>query len=216
MTHSHRKDNILRLLAPQYERRGFSVFLYPSDDLLPSFLKGLKIDAIAVSSGHSEVIAVKTREALPAGHLDALARKFIGQTDWQLQIIYAEEFPEASAEMSIPVPDDVALQISEVEALATAGHHTAALLLTWAALEAAARIVDTHRFARLPKAPRETLEVLERFGGLSADQAQRLRGLVHLRNAVAHGDTSSRVDKSDVIELLSVAKSVLAELRTAA
>ena len=98
---------------------------------------------------------------------------------------------------------EIANQIAEVRALNEDGHPGAALLLGWAALEAIARIALVDRLSK-PQTAGSILETLAFEGYVSPSEADQIRSLVALRNKLAHGDLTVRVNKDTIDRFIRI------------
>ncbi len=101
-------------------------------------------------------------------------------------------------------------QIDEAQALSRAGHHRAALILVWAALEAIARTAAPgEAIGSGARAPRQVLETLERMGRLTFEDASQLRDALLLRHAAVHGEYEREVTGADVALVIGAARTAL-------
>jgi hypothetical protein len=67
------KEQRLELLAREYQRRGYEVFLHPTADDLPQALKGFAVGLIAIKGTEMVVADVRTRDQLTLnGNADVL------------------------------------------------------------------------------------------------------------------------------------------------
>ena len=68
----------LMYLAKEYQKRGYQVSVYPTDECLPELLQGFSVGLIATAEGKLVVADVRNREHLTlngAADLRALARR---------------------------------------------------------------------------------------------------------------------------------------------
>jgi uncharacterized protein YutE (UPF0331/DUF86 family) len=201
---------LLELLRPQYEAQGYLFIEYPHGETLPAALEGFRPDAIAIGPQKKIAIEVKLRRGSTSeAQLEALSQRLRQHPDWELRVIYGDELDIDELSTVAPRPE-IEKQIDEAEALCRSGHYRAALILLWAALEAIARTIAPTE-ARRSKQPREVLEVLERMGRLSFEEASQLRSLLPLRNAVVHGDLGKEVIKDDVVALVKATRAAMSD-----
>lgn len=207
-----REEAILRPLKRHFEDRGFEFFAHPSREMVPSFLGSYRPDAIAYDhAGGGVVIEVKARpDSSSEPKLSALAKLFQEQSGWTFQVVYDDAGRDAARTYSPAGPDLIREALADLEALVSSGSPRAAFLYGWSVLEAVARELDgTDR----PPVPWRTLiEWLTNEGFLSQDAAGRLRGLLPLRTAVAHGDFASEVGPDEIVSLLGCVRALASML----
>jgi uncharacterized protein YutE (UPF0331/DUF86 family) len=206
-----RERHVLNLLRAQYEALGYAVYQSPSSELLPTFMKGYRPDAIALGEGKNVAIEVKLQRRRDVeDRLRSISERFEGQAEWEFKIVYANEEALSEDVSGVSAIEEIAVQLSEAEALANAKHERAGFILAWAALEAvsmSSREVNSDGLKM--RAPRQVLEMLERLGRITFEEAMALRRLVGIRNAVVHGDYTREVKKSDVDEVVKAARSAM-------
>src|SRR5579863_7864070 len=127
------------MFEPVWRRKGYTVVREPSPQQLPSFLQGLRPDAIATGASPSLVIEVASGQG-PCKErlLHRLKSALDGHEDWRLEVVYvgSEGTPMAPASVEAA---EAALQ--RVRVLAPSDPK-AALLLAWAAIEAIGRLLS--------------------------------------------------------------------------
>jgi uncharacterized protein YutE (UPF0331/DUF86 family) len=97
--------------------------------------------------------------------------------------------------------------IEEAAQLARNGHLTAALVTSWANLEAISRALLPEQLGR-PQPATRLIEVLATEGILTPGQADLLRQTAELRNAAAHGDLNAPLTQHQIDELISTTRSL--------
>lgn len=188
----------LRDIAAEYRQQGYDVVIEPEYNQLPDFLKGYRPDAIARGKDETVVIEVKKSPlAEPAKHLKVLAEEISKHPGWRLKIVLAGPGSDAlEEELSLPTFAEIGERLASADRMFEVGDHAAALLLLWSLLEAASlhrlRDLGVEPFAL--KTPIALLKDLVSFGFLEQEEYDRLREVVALRNAVAHGFTTASID----------------------
>jgi hypothetical protein len=202
---------LLQLLRPRYEAQGYLFIEYPRGDALPAVLEGFRPDAIAIGPQKNIVIEIKLRRGRPSqDQLQALSEQLRKHPDWELQVIYGNELDLQDEPSPAPSRLEIEKQIDEAQGLSELGHHRAALILAWAALEAIARAAAPGEvIGGSSRAPRQVLEILERMGRLTFEEAGQLRNALLLRNAVVHGDYQREVGGADVGLVIQAARTAL-------
>lgn len=207
MKAGRREAAALDLLLPSLKEEGFEVFLHPDDGMLPSFMRGLRPDAIAVRHDKKLAVEVVTGEAGSRGKLNRLQDALDGQSDWELRVYLASALPE---DQPVPRQEDAQVRrsVAEVERLLESGFHQPALLQGWAAFEAAVRANAPGSFER-PQTSGRLVEKLASDGIVLPDDADRLREASRIRNRVAHGDLSAAVPPGLVEDVMRITRSII-------
>lgn len=217
MTTLEREKRVLRLIANRYRKKGYSFYERPSRDLLPDFMNEFQPDAVAL--GEPKNIAIEIKSGVRGANdpqWKAISRLFEGRTDWELHVVLADETETDELAVQVSSLAVIDREVHEAAELAAKGHHRAAFVLAWAALEAisaadATAAPDGERGSAVTstRTARELIALLEGSGRISFEQAVDLRTLIPLRNAVFHGDFSREVGKADADTVLGIAQSAL-------
>lgn len=192
---------VLTGLLPELEAEGYEVFLAPGPPLAPAFLQGIRPDVIAIRDDKKLVVEIVGRSGT-GERLERLARLVRDQPGWELRVVVVSP---ATIPVELPVQstDAIARQIEQVDRLVEQGFFSAALLLGWAAFEAAARAVMTDAF-RYPQTASRLVEYLAGEGYVLPSEAARLRDIAKTRNALTHGELDATVTPDDVRTLVDV------------
>lgn len=206
-----RESTVLRNLQIASEARGERFYVRPPRDVLPDFLGTYQPDAIAVGPAGGTIIQVTPRQDPEAERqLIAVAQKVAGQKGWELRVVYLSPPADETPPIEQPTREQLLAAFQEIEELA-AEHHTAAALVTgWAALESLARLASAKSGLKGPDelSPVQAVQRLAEEGYLENEDADRLRAMVKLRNAVVHGDFSTAVPTELVADLLKQLRAV--------
>jgi uncharacterized protein YutE (UPF0331/DUF86 family) len=200
---SARERDFLQTLVPGYEAEGFSVFLHPAREMLPPFMRGYQPDAIAVKDDKQIAIEIKRDVTRQAVQMKQLQQIFSKHPEWELRVYYIPGRPE---EEDIQAPDlpEIDAALAEVDQLKQAGHLRAALIMAWAALEAAGRALLPRDLAR-PQPANKLIEVLASEGVVTPTEADSLRKAIGLRNAVTHGHFAVPITEQEVEQVVAAA-----------
>jgi uncharacterized protein YutE (UPF0331/DUF86 family) len=201
-----RESDFLQSLMPGYESEGFSVFLHPSHEMLPPFLRGYQPDAIAIKDDKKIAIEIKRDATHRAAQMEQLQKIFEEHPEWELRVYYIPGRPQ---EEDIQAPDilEIDAALAEVEQLKGAGHFRAALIMAWAALEAASRALLPQNLAR-PQPANKLIEILASEGIVTPTEADSLRKAINLRNAVTHGHFALSISEQQVDQVVAAARLV--------
>jgi REase_AHJR-like len=200
-------------LAREYREKGYQVTVQPEADELPEPLARFRPDLLARKADELYVVEVKARESLPDPKLQELANVVREQPGWRFELVLLK--PESEFPGATPwVADDVEERLREVEAVLSAGHLEAALLLAWSAAEATLRLLAAKERLVLERqdAP-YILRVLVTRAVITREEHQRLWGLLQVRNPVAHGLRPPKLEAGDVAALCALVSELLRQAR---
>jgi hypothetical protein len=172
-------------------------------------MHGYRPDAIALGKEKSIAIEVKLRrDPSTEKNLRSISERFKGQRSWEFRIVYGDELEDEPIAASTST--QIEQHIAEGETLLRAGHHRAALILAWAAIEAIARTLSPDFPTSGTRTMSQAVELLEHLGRLSFEEAEDLRKLLPLRAKVVHGDLATPVREDAVAPVLRAARTALA------
>jgi uncharacterized protein YutE (UPF0331/DUF86 family) len=112
------------------------------------------------------------------------------------------------SKLAVPSRKEIEKRLADIEILIERESLDAAMLLSWATLEGAARKLIGSSVER-PQSPRRLVEQLEKYGFVSRDDAKYLRELSDLRNRLIHGDLSISVSHSQATRFLEALSRVV-------
>ena len=200
------EQQIIEQLLPQLESEGFTVYIEPSRQILPSFMNGFVPDAIALREDKKIAFEILSDRADEIHRLDKVRSRFASSPDWELRILYARPASEADP-LPAASPRMIADSLQETESLLTSGHHNAAVLIGWATLESIARRLVPQRFSR-PRASSALVEYLATEGYVTPSEADTLRTLATARNELIHGVLGKTVPTETVRNFVTVLKTL--------
>jgi REase_AHJR-like len=205
------EENFLQALRNEYESKGYSFHIHPKSDQVPEFLGSYQPDAIATSRREKIVIEVKARRATEnEPRLSEIAKLVEKQPGWKFRIYYRGA--TRANLYDAPKKEEVIQQLGEAENLANSGHLRAAFILAWAALEAAARALNSNEERGRVLMPRELVEWLSYAGYVEPASSRRLRDSVVIRNAIVHGESNVIVKMEDFLFLQAVLRSLIEQI----
>ncbi|NNM71141.1 hypothetical protein HJG44_01875 [Enterovirga sp. DB1703] len=203
----------MEVLGAKYRERGFQFMVEPPTEFVPDFLQGYRPDALALKDGEGVLIELKRqRTGRPDQRIAEVSRRLNGHPNWTLEVVFTENFVRERgwtlrpAEIRSASDAELMEVQEEIDRLEQAGNLSAAFLLGWSLLEAATRrkIEDAASAAREPMTSWQIVEWLTSLGIVEGDLVVSLRDLLRKRNALAHGDFSSRADLDDVQALKQI------------
>ncbi len=212
------ESNVLKNLQQVSEARGLKFYVNPPRDVVPDFLGDFRPDAMALGPQGGIVIEVKHRGTPKSDRrLNEIAKRVSAQKGWEFRAIYIPQPIDQAPAVAKPTQQQLGAAFDQIEALTNGGHHAAALLMAWAALELLVRLANTNSEAGTPRAlsPLQAIQALAEGGYLENEAADNLRKMVKLRNAVAHGDLSVDVQEGQVKSLLKQLRTIAADVETA-
>lgn len=212
------ESSALQDLRRASEAQGLTFYVKPPRKVVPDFLGNYQPDAIARGSDGGIIIEVMHRRSREGEtRLAELSEKISCQKGWEFRVIYLNPAVDGALPIKKPTWAQLHAALRESEALAAGGHHAAALVSAWAALEALARLASSGGGAGPSNAsPLHAVQALAREGFVENEVADRLRRLAGLRNAVVHGDLSAEVPADQVETLMQDLRSIAFEIEAAA
>jgi uncharacterized protein YutE (UPF0331/DUF86 family) len=199
-----RETDFLQTLVPGYEAEGFSVFLHPARRMLPPFMRGYQPDAIAVKDDKKIAIEIKRDATRHVARMGQLQQIFSKHPEWELRVYYIPGRPEEEEDIKAPGLPEIDAALAEVDQLKRDGHLRAALIMAWAALEAAARALLPQDLAR-PQPANKLIEVLASEGVVTPTEADALRQAISLRNAATHGHFAVPITEQEIERVVAAA-----------
>ncbi len=206
--------DLTRKIAEDYRAKGYAVIVQPRSWDLPELLADFRPDIVARKGGDTVIVEVKSRQSLRREpHLEPLVRAVQQVPGARFELVIAKpDIASPLPEQTRPWRDDeVASALDEATRLLEGGHLVAALLLGWAAAEAALRIVAANENIRTER--NDASYLLNRLvseGALGKRQYQSLRQALEMRNAVAHGLEPIGLKRPQVRALLRTVGELLA------
>lgn len=207
MTDAHAAEEArLQQLAHEYESLGYEVTLRPdpSPFRLP---EDCEPDLVAIGPTDRVVVEVKSRGSLlDCRDVEILATFVEDQPEWRLELVAVNPAPPPAVE-DAPTPQGlIEARAREASELAEGGHHEAALLLAWSALEAALRELA----ARELGGPRRDVraKALYALALLTDRQYELVDAVGRIRRRVAHGYEAPALDASLVERAADLARTL--------
>lgn len=205
-------DERERVVLDEYEtqwvEQGYRVVREPRGSEVPEFLGSFQPDALLLGRDPKIVVEIVQKGA---PHVEEKVRRLrsllASKGDWRLEILYTGEAGNTLPTASL---DDIRSTLRNARTTAYTVP-SAALLLTWAALEALARRLEPQKATR-PQSPGRVVELLAGAGHVTPTEASLLRIAVKLRNGFIHGDLSIQLSAEDVALALEVAENLLLRL----
>jgi hypothetical protein len=202
-------------VAQQYRDEGFVVVTHPDADHLPDFAADLGADILATRGNEKALVQIKkTRADVEADPTISHRAEVIGkQPGWRYDLIVLNEgdaFRRITRGSREPSEQEIDRAITEVETLLEINQTRPALVLAWAALEAAMRRVCSDVELYVPKTtPSELLRTLYGNGILTRKEFDLLRETYRLRTEVVHGLVSPSFDSMDVKGIIATIRRLL-------
>ena len=209
----------VREVAAKYEANGYQVILEPGAADLPDFLGGYRPDFIARLGKDTVLVEVK-----PAASSETMERyRELAETvharpGWRLDLVLGGQPDSLLLPGPLPVmsAENVTRRYQEAERLLQDGHHEAALLIAWAATEAALRLLAERNAVTYQRSNTPTLlKQLVSQGILDRARYQELWDSYKGRSALAHGFVSKE-ESTSAQSVIRLGREVLAEVQRAA
>lgn len=195
------EGDLLNAFEPRWRRQGYTLIREPRPEQLPAFLRGLRLDAIAVGASPALAIEiVRPRDRSSETKLRQLRTLFEGRDDWRLEVVYLS--PEQTPVETV-TPSEIEAGLRSAAELAKIDRR-AGFLVGWAALEAAARSLAP-TLAEHGLSPGSLADLLVSQGLAEQAEGSSIRELGALRNRLAHGQLTLVPSDSEVGRLLDLA-----------
>lgn len=207
MSPMEREIAILDRVRANLEAEGFEVLLEPDQFSLPEFLQNVRPDAVAQKGDEHLIVEVVSRSQRTEDRLQTLRTAIAGHPGWSLRVVWTSgsTVPRSPATST---PKKVKQSLAEVDQLLENGFTRPAFLLTWAAMEAAGRIVLPSELNK-PQTPRRLIEHLASHGSINRVEASFLRAFADMRNSLIHGDLDLNPSRQDVVTLRVIVDKIL-------
>ena len=208
MNHASDVEFLLtRKTAEEYRARGYEVLQEVALDFFPGF----HADLVVEKGTDKRVIEVKKRSSLAADpRISELARLIDDKPGWNFDLLLVAEPEKLDSPKDVNpfTPQDIAKRIEEAEQACNVGLPTAAFIMAWSALEAAARLLSETQGVSSATITTTTFTLEQAFalGVLSTEDYEQLAEMRKLRNAVVHGFNAKEVDEGLVLELIGTVK----------
>ncbi len=219
------EDDHIQAIAQDFESRGYSVVRRPTGADLPGFLDGYRPDLIAVGPTENVVVEIKSfASTADADRFRGVADRVARQPGWRFVLVAPppREGVLPGEQLTSFDASEIRQRLEEAHALQASGHPEAALLLAWAAAEAALRLLAERESIPLRRPDTGTLlRELASEGVVDRDHFRQLSDSWRQRSAVAHGfrpQAASRPEEMrDALKRLTdVTSELLEEERTSA
>jgi hypothetical protein len=204
-TEREAETDLLRFAAAKLKDSGYTVILDPSSSVLPSELRDLRPDGIAIGKKPYLLIEVAREGERSLQRVQGLQRAIRGNQDWRLHLILegGVDLDELDASRLV----EISATFHRIRLVANEDAR-AALLMCWACLEALARALDPKSFGR-PQTPGRIVERFASFAYIGASEAEFLRTMAQKRNKFVHGQLSTPVSQVEIEKFISILENVL-------
>ena len=202
MTRPEQEAQLLDDIASNLRAEGYDVYVRPRQEVLPAFMAGIRIDAVAFGKPKNLAIALVVSGATPNGSLDALRSRLEGESDWDLRVFLVRPGADSKA-VALTSGSAIRTSLDTVKRLHSEGLSPPALLMAWATFEGLARSQSPSVFSR-PQTPGRLVELLAGEGRVTPTEADLLRRLANTRNALVHGDLETTVSGADIESFIAI------------
>ncbi|GGK26207.1 hypothetical protein [Salinarimonas ramus] len=196
------RAELLAAAGRRLSAEGYDIIVAPDTSLLPEALRARRPDAIAIGRDPKLVVEIASEDPQSASRMAALREALRAEPGWKLHVVLDRASPTST--MPVVDDDDIGSALQRVAEIAPVAP-SAALMLAWSSLEALVRVRRPETFARSQVAAR-IVEHLAAEGIVLPEDADFLRTMAQLRNAVAHGDLTAAVEPSAVDRLVALAR----------
>jgi uncharacterized protein YutE (UPF0331/DUF86 family) len=205
-------------LAEEYRDKGYEISFQPNPEDLPDFLKNYRPDMIARRGDEAVIIEVKSRSSLNSSsqYLRNLAQAVEQHPGWRFELVMTNPEDATYSQRA-----EGSLQETEIESrlqvarqLATQ-HPEPAILYSWSLAEATLRLVAENEGLSLQRFdPLYLVKKLATEGVISKSEYQLLMNTLSLRNSIAHGFKTAKLDQESLYELNTITEQLLKALHS--
>jgi len=212
-------DELVSTVANKYEEKGYQVTLEPEDGaaLYPDFLAGMKYrpDLIAVKEDDKVIVEVKNRKSLIHNSaMQKISESVDAVPDWRLELhVYNDsDLNKIDTEKDKNIDkEEILSKIEKIKTLVSMKYFEPAFLMSWAALEAAARTkLERENEKNIYKNPNLLFKQLYTKEYLNYNHFNFIKKYEPFRNKIAHGlDTDNQLDETVFEKIIRVIKLLL-------
>lgn len=201
----------LREVKLRYESSGYEFLVEPPVDAVPSFLEGVRPDAIARKGSEGVIIEVKrtAESAENSALVRFLANEVPKHKGWNFELVLVN--PHSTDK--IPTRDEIVKELKLVRNLVHQGNSKVAILFAWGLLEASVKIVLPNDTIDRSKRylPRTIVESLVSEGLVDVRRGEMLLEAGRIRTLLAHGMVSKPVPLQVMENLIEVISELLSD-----
>lgn len=206
MTSAKKIDSeLLDATVRRLSEQGYDVIVEPSASLLPGSLLRWRPDAIAIGRHPKLIVEIASDNPAAARRIAEMQQALKAEPDWKLHLV----LNRASGTPTLVRIDDAeivefldrAVEVAIIDS-------RAALMMTWAALEALSRNRMPDEFAR-PQSPGRIVERLASEGIVAPSDANFLRHMAQKRNSFVHGDLRQTLAPDEVTRFISFLRELI-------
>ncbi len=183
-------DRLVREVAADYLRRGYSVMLEPQEADRPDFLQKFRPDILARNSRESVVVEVKSSLSSQKAQWKELAEIVQHQPGWRFELVLGQGNDELIANVAAPLYtyNEILSLIQSAREITAQGVLTAGFLTAWSALEATMRFISSSvPFDSKTMMYRGLTSRLYSEGWMDREDYDEILRLGQYRNQAAHG-----------------------------
>lgn len=206
-------DRMVREIADSYIRQGYPVQIMPLDTDLPDFLRGFQPDMIVTTPEARIVVHVKTRgNGRSSEYWEGLKRAVETQPSWRLEYVLDNRREEelVTTEQPVLTAQEMEARLQASQQLAELGLFDSALVVTWAAIEAALREASRTEGLQLPnQGAGPLITALYTDGDLEREDYTALMLMLKVRNQAVHGFRVEGIDRSLIDRAQEIARRLM-------
>ena len=204
-SNTQREAKKIRELARDYESKGFSVSILPRGTAVPVFLRKMNYTADLIVKSEKESYVIEVSSSDTADRLREIS-KVVGAIEkkpgWDFILVMTNPRTPSAVRVANKPPsiEDLHESFIRVKSLANISIKSedkfshAVLLSAWAIAEGALRIyLNSNKPEKLSRSPRSIVRDAVMYGYLTANEGGFLDSVAEVRNAIAHGVSTTKV-----------------------
>lgn len=202
-------------VAEQYRRDGYRVAAPPTIEDLPDFLAGFMPSVLAQKDGENVVVAIvdKARLNHERHFLAYWLAKVNAEPGWRFDLVITDSSPwtdKVVGDAREQEIEELRQRNHDIRAALGQGPLEPACLFAWSLLEAALRLVARGSLTPLTNnMPTYVINHLYTEGAISSGELEKLQRLMAIRNSVAHGLKTAKLNEGVIDEMTELTEHFL-------
>lgn len=185
------EEKKVKELATEYKKKGYQVFMYPTEDQTPKFLKGYKPDLIAKNEFEKIIFEIKSQYSIRNSdklkdYLELISKK----EDWTFELVLTnprKRTIDPGEEIFHTSNKEIQTKLEEVRRLIELNFVEPAFLMLWSIFEAVSRPLINEFKKSKTTATLSIIKELFSYGLINRNDYKNLEMLFKERNNLIHG-----------------------------
>jgi len=224
-TNTKREIKKIQELAREYKKKGFTVYIEPTGNEVPSFIKNFNYtpDLIAISQEESHIVEVSSRDtAERLREISKLVDTIEKERGWRFILVMTNPRVSSveSIQPTIPKLSDLQSALKKLSELVELSYSNelkfdqAILLSAWSIVEGTLRMYNYSGKSRMPvRSSRSVVRDAVMLGFITKEEGEFLDNIAEIRNSVTHGAVDKKISTASLTKLIKLCKSLVTEIK---